>query len=147
MKKIFLLFLLLALIQPGCFSATASTVRFIGGKDALVHLEVALTQEQKNQGLMNRNSLPENRGMVFIFKPAQKVTFWMKDTLIPLDMIFIRKGKIVKIIKNAIPNQTEILYPSDLEVTDVVEVNGGYSDRHNVSVGSKVIFKNLPKRK
>jgi uncharacterized membrane protein (UPF0127 family) len=143
MRKILLsLFLLIALNQ-NLANAGQSTVKFIGSKDALVQLEVASTSDEKSKGLMNVSSLPENHGMVFVFKPAQKVTFWMKDTLIPLDMIFIRKGKIVKIIKNATPNQTQILYPSDFEVTEVVEVNGGYSARHKLSVGNKVLFKNI----
>lgn len=144
MRKILLsLFLLIALNVNCPVIAGGSSVKFIGKKNALVILDVAKTQEEKNKGLMNITSLAEDRGMVFIFKPAQRVTFWMKDTLIPLDMIFIRNGKIVKIVKNAIPNQTEVLYPSDFDVSEVVEVNGGYSDRHNILVGNKVIFKNV----
>jgi len=144
MRKIFLsLILLIALNQNSNANAGQSTVKFIGSKDALVQLEVASTPEEKSKGLMNVSSLPENHGMVFTFRPAQKVTFWMKDTLIPLDMIFIRKGKIVKIVKSATPNQTQILYPSDFEVTEVVEVNGGYTNKYKISVGSKVLFKNM----
>lgn len=118
--------------------------KFVKKKGAKVFLDVALTQEQKNKGLMNKKDLPENKGMVFIFRPKEKVTFWMKDTLIPLDMVFIDRGKIVKIIKNTIPNQTSTLYPSEFPVTEVIEVNGGYTNKYLISVGDRVIFKNIP---
>lgn len=140
MKKFFIICLLL-LTTTDCVKALESSVKF--SDNSVVYLEVAATPEEKNKGLMNRPNLDPNRGMVFIFRPASKVTFWMKDTLIPLDMIFIRKGKILKIVKNALPNQTQTLYPSDFEVSEVVEVNGGYTDTHMISVGSKVIFKNI----
>lgn len=146
MKKnlLFTILSCLLLTTTNCVKALDGSVKFHGSKNALVSLEVAVTDEEKNKGLMNRPSLDKNHGMVFIFRPARKVTFWMKDTLIPLDMIFIRNGKIVKIVKNAIPNQTEVLYPSDFETTEVVEVNGGYADSHMISVGNKVTFKNIP---
>lgn len=124
-------------------SALEGLVKFAGKKNATVFLEVADTPEKKGQGLMNRPSLVSNRGMVFIFKPPSKVTFWMKDTLISLDMIFINKGTIVNIAKNTIPNQTNVLYPSEFDVTEVVEVNGGFSDAHMIRVGDKVIFENI----
>ena len=118
-------------------------VKFTGKKTATVILEIADTDEKRSQGLMNRPTLGENKGMVFIFRPAKQVTFWMKDTLIPLDMIFVNKGKIVKIVKGAIPNQTEILYPSEYEVTEVVEVNGGFTENYMIEVGSSVSFENI----
>lgn len=146
-KILFFTISFLLLTTVNCVKALDSTVKFVGSKNALVQLEVAVTDEEKNKGLMNCPSLPQNRGMVFIFRPSRKVTFWMKDTLIPLDIIFIRNGKIVKIVTNAIPNQTEILYPSDFNVTEVVEVNGGYADANMISTGGKVIFKNIPEIK
>ena len=118
-------------------------VKFIGKKNSIVFLEVADSPEKKAQGLMNRPSLGPHRGMVFIFRPATQVTFWMKDTLISLDMIFINKGKIVKIVKGAIPNQTDILYPSDFPVTEVIEVNSGFTDTHMIKVGDRLVFENI----
>ena len=87
-------------LQPVIFAnAQEGFIKFAGKPDSKVFLEVAVTDEEKEKGLMNRPSLAENRGMVFVFRPARQITFWMKDTLIPLDMIFINKGKIVKIVK------------------------------------------------
>ena len=119
-------------------------IKFVGKPSSKVFLEVAVTGEEKGKGLMNRPSLAENRGMVFVFRPAGQTTFWMKDTLISLDIIFINKGKVVKIAKNAVPNQTSILYPSDSPVTEVVEVNGGFADKYKIKTGDRVIFKNIP---
>ena len=113
-------------------------------RNVTIYLETAVTDGQKTKGLMDRPELAKNRGMVFIFKPARKVTFWMKDTLISLDMIFINNGRIVKIAKNTAPNQTDTLYPSDFEVTEVVEVNGGFSDTNMIEVGSLITFENIP---
>jgi len=124
-------------------NALEGVAKFPPKKEATVFLEVAVTPDQKSKGLMNRPSLPQNRGMVFVFRPESKVTFWMKDTLISLDMIFINKGTIVKIVKGAIPNQTEIVYPSDFEITEVVEVNAGFTNIHMIEVGDLVQFENI----
>ena len=123
--------------------ALEGIVKFPGKPDATVVLEIAVSDEEKAKGLMKRPNLPQNRGMVFVFRPARLVTFWMKDTLISLDMIFIDKGRIVKIAKNAIPIQTQILYPSDFEVTEVIEVNGGFTDKYMIETGSTVQFENI----
>lgn len=125
-------------------NAQESFVKFVGKKNLKVLLEVAATDEERQKGLMNRPELANDRGMVFVFRPAQQVTFWMKDTLISLDMIFISKGKIVKIVKNAVPNQTTTLYPSVYPVTEVIEVNGGFSSSNMIKVGDRVVFKNIP---
>lgn len=139
-----ILCLLFLLVQPINFaSALEGVAKFEGKKEASIFLEVAFTDEQKTKGLMNRPSLANNRGMVFVFKPARKVTFWMKDTLISLDMIFISSGKIVKVVKGAIPNQTNILYSSDFDVTEVIEVNSGFLDTHMISVGDTIRFENI----
>lgn len=131
-------------LQPvNSAQALEGLIKFVGKKEATVFLELAVTQEEQTKGLMDRNSLGENRGMVFIFRPKRQVTFTMKNTLIPLDMIFINRGEILKIIKNAEPNQTHTLYPSEEEVTEVVEVNDGFTDKHNIKVGDKIMFENI----
>ena len=133
------------LLQPGISADTQEGfVKFVGRPNSKVFLEVSLTSEEKEKGLMNRPSLDSNHGMVFVFRPGKQITFWMKDTLISLDMIFVNKGKIVKIVKNALPNQTNILYPSDSLVTEVIEVNGGFADKHMIKAGDRVVFKDIP---
>ena len=119
-------------------------VKFVGKSNSKVFLEIAITDEEKGKGLMNRPNLAENRGMVFVFRPARQITFWMKDTLISLDMIFVNKGKIVKIVKNALPNQTTILYSSGSSVTEVIEVNSGFADKYMIKAGDRLVFKDIP---
>ena len=144
-KKLILIAVILTLIIQPVYSAKAleGLVKFIGRGNAIVFLEVADTPEKREKGLMNKYNLPQNRGMVFVFKPAQRVTFWMKDTFISLDMIFINNSTIVNIAKNTLPNQITTLYPSNFEVTEVIEVNGGFSDSHMIKVGDKVTFENI----
>ena len=134
---------ILFLSPANSVNALEGLARFDNRKDTIVFLQVAVTPEEKTKGLMNVTNLPSNRGMVFVFRPASAITFWMKDTLISLDMIFVNNGQIVKIAKNTVPNQTSTLYPSDKEVTEVIEVNGGFSDAHGISVGDKVEFENI----
>ena len=145
-KRLIILTIISVLFLQPAISAEAQEgfIKFIGRPNSKVFLEVAAASEEREKGLMNRPSLAEDRGMVFVFRPAAQITFWMKDTLISLDMIFISKGKIVKIVKNALPNQTTILYPSNSLVTEVVEVNGGFSDKHKIKTGDRVVFKDIP---
>lgn len=116
-------------------------------KNNAIKLEVASTKAEIEYGLMNRTSLPDDQGMVFLFHPAAHVTFWMYHTLIPLDMIFIKDGKIVKICSNVPPCRSENpqdcpQYPDrkGLDVTEVIEVNAGYAHKHNIEDGDTVFF-------
>ena len=112
-----------------------------------VKLEVAATDEEVQRGLMFRTAMPEDAGMVFIFNPNRPVNFWMYHTLIPLDMLFIKEGKIVKIFDHVPPCKSESprecpQYPNGpgIDVSEVVEVNAGYAQRHNVKEGDAVSF-------
>ena len=115
----------------------------------MVKLEVAETEKEIHDGLMYRTSMPETQGMVFLFHPASRVAFWMYHTLIPLDMIFVKDGKIRKICKDVPPCKNKDpegkdcdVYPDKnlIEVTEVIEVNGGFCDRHGVKEGDEVKF-------
>ena len=114
-----------------------------------VKLEVASTPAQITRGLMYRQALPEDSGMVFIFHPVDAVKFWMAHCFISLDMLFINDGKIVKIFENVPPCHESDekqcpTYPSPSEpaitVTEVLEVNGGYAKRHGIKEGDTVKF-------
>jgi len=107
-------------------------------------VEVADTEATREQGLMFRDSLPADRGMLFDFHKAGPVAFWMKNTLIPLDMIFIAPdGRIVSIAHNAVPHD-ETPIPSGAPVLAVLEVRGGRADQIGARPGDRVrhrIFK------
>ncbi|HEY9774140.1 MAG TPA: DUF192 domain-containing protein [Planktothrix sp.] len=111
----------------------------------VIKLEVAASETEIEKGLMYRTSMPEDQGMVFLFRPARKVNFWMYHTLIPLDMLFVQNGKIKKIFhevpvcKSENPSDCP-LYPGGegLEVSEVIELNAGYAKRHDLNEGEKL---------
>lgn len=107
-----------------------------------IKAEIANTPTSIEKGLMNRSSLPIDRGMLFIFPSANLREFWMKDTLIPLDMIFIDTNKkIINIVKNAEPlDESRNKYISLKPSLYVIEVNGGFTDTYGIEPGSIVSF-------
>jgi uncharacterized protein len=101
-------------------------------------VELAVTEEQRARGLMFRKELPEGKGMLFDFKVEQEAGFWMQNTLIPLDMIFIRAdGRILRIAENTEPLSTKII-PSGGPVRGVLEVIGGTARKLGIAPGDVV---------
>ena len=101
-------------------------------------VELAVTDEERARGLMERRELPEGRGMLFDFKRDQEVSMWMKNTYIPLDMIFIRAdGRIHRIAENTEPHSTRIV-SSGGAVRGVLEVIGGSTRKLGIRPGDKV---------
>jgi uncharacterized protein len=101
-------------------------------------VEIAANEEQRARGLMYRKDLPEGRGMLFDFKREQDVGFWMKNTYIPLDMIFIRAdGTIRRIAANTEP-LSERSVPAGGPVRYVLEVIGGTAGKLGIEPGDKV---------
>ena len=107
-------------------------------------VEMAVTEPERAKGLMFRKELPEGRGMLFDFQREQEVGFWMQNTYIPLDMIFIRgDGRILRIAENTEPLSTRII-PSNGPVRAVLEVIGGTARKFGIAPGDRVaspIFK------
>ncbi len=101
-------------------------------------IEVATTQQQQEQGLMFRRSLPPDAGMLFDFGTTQPAAFWMKNTLIPLDMLFIAAdGHIADIHERAVPMSEATIY-SKVPVRAVLELNGGTVSRLGIHLGDVV---------
>ena len=101
-------------------------------------VEMATTDAERAQGLMNRKELPEGQGMLFDFQRDQEVGFWMKNTYIPLDMIFIRSdGRIMRIAENTEPLSEKIV-PSNSPVRGVLEVSAGTARKLGIAVGDRV---------
>lgn len=101
-------------------------------------VEVASTPEEQAHGMMFRTEVPDSTGMIFPMKPAREVSFWMRNTLVPLDLLFIgRGGKILNIVENAIPLSEEPL-SSKGPVIAVLELAGGEAARHGFRSGDKV---------
>lgn len=125
---------------------TQQTTKQIVVENTKVAVEIAKTGEQRQKGLSGRVTLDANSGMLFVFEKKKVFpSFWMKDMLFPLDIIWIADGKITKIDKNLpIPNpaanqlSTLALYTPDKPIDYVLEVNAGFSDKNNFQVGDSV---------
>jgi uncharacterized membrane protein (UPF0127 family) len=114
------------------------------GRASAVDVEVARTPAEQERGLMYRNALAPDAGMLFVFPDVREHAFWMKNTLIPLDMIFIADGgAVVGVVENAEPLTTSpraVGAPSRY----VLEVNGGWSAAHGVKPGDRARFEDVP---
>ncbi len=101
-------------------------------------VEIADTEPEREKGLMFRKELPEGRGMLFDFHAEQEVSFWMQNTYIPLDMIFVRgDGRILRIAENTEPLSTRII-PSGGPVRAVLEVIAGTARKFGIAPGDRV---------
>lgn len=118
-----------------------------------VKVEIAKTPEERKKGLSEREKLPEDEGMLFVFdteggysKKDINPTFWMKDMKIPIDIIWIKEGKIVQIDKNIkppaenTPDNKLKRYTSPITVDYVLEVNAGFSDKNSLKVGQTLLI-------
>lgn len=105
-----------------------------------VHAEVAYSEDERAQGLMFREKLGDDNGMLFWFDRPDNYKFWMKNTLIPLDIIWIDENFKVVHIANAIPCVQENcpIYNPNANARYVLEVNGGFADENGISVGDEV---------
>jgi uncharacterized protein len=132
----------ISIIPVACRAQPKVTIQTTKG-DVSFQVEIAATQEKREFGLMYRRDLPANHGMLFVF-PAEKVnSFWMKNTPISLDMIFInRERKIVGIVHETVPfslDGSSVSVPSQY----VLEINGGLSLQYGFKAGDVVRFDNV----
>ncbi len=101
-------------------------------------IEIARTEAQKAQGLMYRTRLAADAGMLFVNVPPQPMAMWMKNTLIPLDMVFVGPdGRITNVARRAVPYSLQPIYSSG-PCLAVIELNGGTIDRLGIAPGDKV---------
>lgn len=109
---------------------------------SVIDIEIADTEQKRAQGLMYRKSIPENAGMLFILDEEEMQSFWMKNTYISLDMLFVNANKeIVTICPNTTPLK-EWSYASTKPALYVVEVNAGYCAKKGITEGDKINFSN-----
>lgn len=107
---------------------------------AIIDIEVADDIQERARGLMYRQALPDNGGMLFIHDYEEMQSFWMKNTYIPLDILFVNAQKeIVTIHVNTTPMK-EWSYASTLPALYVVEVNAGFCARHGITEGDKIEY-------
>jgi len=124
-------------VKQGELSFNDSNSNFI----TRIEIEIADTDDKRTTGLMFRDRMDETQGMLFIFPEESEQAFWMKNTILPLDIIFVNsKMDIVKIQKNAEPYSEKSL-PSIKPAQYVVEVNAGYCDKFGVKDGDKIVWR------
>lgn len=109
-----------------------------GGKAHTFKVEVATNARQQAQGLMFRRSMAPDAGMLFVYPREERIAMWMKNTFIPLDMVFIaRGGRIAKIAERTVP-MSEATISSDVPVMAVLELNAGTASRLGLKPGDRV---------
>jgi hypothetical protein len=109
----------------------------------IFNVEIAQTAAGRSKGLMYRKKLKQNEGMLFIYPKNQIIKMWMKNTLIPLDMLFINEnGKIIEIIKMTIPKDLTPVGP-EVNLKGVLEINGGLTSYLNINKGDFIIHPSL----
>jgi uncharacterized membrane protein (UPF0127 family) len=114
-----------------------------------VSVEIARTEPERARGLMFRERMGAEEGMVFLFEEEGSYPFWMKNTLIPLDMIWLDRGRrIVHIAHSVPPCKADPCpsYPHEGAALYVVEVNAGFAKKHGVKVGDSLEFKGVEKK-
>ena len=134
-------FLVFVMVAGPAWAAELKTLEIASKSGVHVFaVEIADTDATREKGLMFRKSLPEAQGMLFDFHEEQPVGFWMQNTYIPLDMIFIRgDGSILRIAENTEPLSTRII-PSGGPVRAVLELIGGSARKFGIAPGDKVAF-------
>jgi len=119
------------------FGVSELTIQTAGGPQKFA-IELALSDAQMEQGLMFRRSLAPNAGMLFDFKSPTNVSMWMKNTVIPLDMLFLDgHGRIIDIHERAVPYSTDII-AAKAPARYVIELNGGTAARLGIKPGDQV---------
>jgi uncharacterized protein len=137
---------LLAAAQPAIAAGSGTLVLKTATGDHSFNIEVMVSEEERALGLMFRRSLPENSGMLFLYDPPQPATMWMKNTLIPLDMVFISAdARVHRIESHAEPFSTTLI-PSDGDVMGVLELNAGEAGKIGLKRGDKVIYPGIAKK-
>jgi hypothetical protein len=140
---------ILALLSVAACSDSASAAKLeivtASGLHRVFNVEVASRPEERERGLMYRQSIAPDAGMLFDFQQDQPVSMWMKNTFIPLDMLFIAAdGTVVKVAANTVP-QSLATISSDRPVRAVLEIKGGEAARQGIAPGDHVlhaVFKN-----
>jgi uncharacterized membrane protein (UPF0127 family) len=140
MRTVLSLLFLFCCGVAACASSPKVIIHTATGKQVSVAVELATTPEKRRLGLMYRQDLREGEGMLFLFPKEESLAFWMKNTHLSLDLIFInRTQQIVSIVKEATP-YSEKLLPSGQPAQFVLEVLAGFCQRKGIEVGDRVEF-------
>ena len=124
-------------VEPGVPQTGLRTVTMrLGNKDFT--LEVADTPDRQRDGLMFRKSMPPDHGMIFVFRGERPLSFWMRNTYIPLDLVFVNVRREVVAIKPGVPLNDRTSVDSEAPASYVIELNRGAAARAGLKVGDKL---------
>lgn len=123
-----------------------SAIKQIKIDETVLDIEVADNSGSRSRGLSGRESLATGSGMLFVFPKESKYQFWMKGMKISLDLIFIRKGKVVDLMRNVLPpppgqkDAALTVYEPIVPIDMMLEVNSGFIDAHSIRIGSQIFL-------
>jgi len=121
------------------FKQTTIQIETRNGRDLEVEVFLALSREQQTRGLMFVKELGNRQGMLFVYQQSHNISMWMKNTVLPLDILFIRKdGSIARIEKETEPFSLDSISSGE-PVLAVLELNGGVADEYGIQPGDRVI--------
>ena len=131
--------------QPSAYEfVKQGELRFMTSKQVFItaiDVEFSQEEEERQLGLMYRDKMAENQGMLFLFEDETTRSFWMKNTMLPLDMLFVNaNNEIVTIHKSTTPYSEES-YSSTKPAKYVVEVNAGFTDKYKIAVGDRISWR------
>lgn len=129
--------------KPQVLSDVDIIIESTNGVSHNYRVELAVTAQEQTIGMMYREYIPENTGMLFLFNNAAERNFWMKDTLVPLDIIFIQKNGLISHIHPMAEPETLDHISSKGEAVAVLELGGGAAELARISVGDRVLYANF----
>ena len=130
--------MMLLCILSNVFALSKGKLTIYSDKPYSFSVEIASNQADQEKGLMHRRYMPKNEGMLFVYSPAQPVSMWMKNTYIPLDMIFIdTNNKIITLHENTTPLSLDVLSSSQ-NTAYVLEINAGLVSQYQIKLGQKI---------
>jgi uncharacterized protein len=139
-RSIFFLVFFAVFSSAACQAEPQVAIATKSGREVVFQVEIADTPAKREMGLQYRRELARDRGMIFLFAAESPQTFWMKNTPIPLDMVFInREHKIVGVVEQAVPfslDSRSVGVPSQF----VLEINGGLAKKLGIETGDSVRF-------
>jgi uncharacterized membrane protein (UPF0127 family) len=132
------LLLAVSILQAKELELESLTITTSDGNVVEYEVEIARTASQMRRGLMFRDTMPENQGMLFVYQPERVATMWMKNTILSLDMLFVdNEGWIINIAENTIPFSLDRI-SSGQAVRAVVELNAGQVEKNGIQIGDRV---------
>jgi len=137
----FLFLLIFSIILAAALRSGRGLVNLVIGDKVKILAEIAITPEEKARGLSKRKFLPKDRGLLFIFENETIPSFWMKEMLFPIDIIWIKGGKIIGFEENLEPEAsgTEFkIYSPKTTIDMVLEVNAGFVKENNIKIGDMI---------